>query len=93
MPIPSPSTRAHRELGGPGCAIRNRQRTRARLRWQVMAIDRSGTSDRLARIENVIEEYRALKQRRLLRLAVRLWRRAEARQRLAALETPLERVH
>jgi hypothetical protein len=58
-----------------------------------MAIDRSGTSDRLARIENVIEEYRAVKQRRLLRLAMRLWRRAEARQRPVGLETPLERVH
>ena len=58
-----------------------------------MDIDRSSTGERLARIENIIEEYRAVKQRRLLRLAMRLWRRAEARQRLVALERPLERVH
>jgi len=77
----------------PGCAIRNRQSRKGRTTLSAMATDRSGTSDRLARIEDVIEEYRAVKQRRLLRLAMRLWRRAEARQRLVALETPLERVH
>jgi hypothetical protein len=58
-----------------------------------MAIDRSAGRDRVARIENVIEEYRAVKQRRLLRLAMRLWRQAEAEQQIVALETPLERVH
>jgi hypothetical protein len=58
-----------------------------------MAIDSSATSERLAQIEHVIEQYRALKQQRLLRLAMRLWRRAESRQRLVPLEAPLERVH
>lgn len=58
-----------------------------------MAIDRSATNERLAQIEHVIEQYRALKQRRLLRLAMRLWWRAEGRQRLVTLEAPLERVH
>ena len=58
-----------------------------------MTIDRSGTSERLARIENIIAAYRAVKQRRLLGLAIRLWRRAEAQQQFVALEIPPERVH
>jgi len=58
-----------------------------------MAFDRSRTSERRTRIESLIAEYQAVKQRRLLRAAIRLWRRAEARQPLFAPETPLERVH
>ena len=54
---------------------------------------RSSTSERVAQIDNIIERYRAVKQQRLLRLAMRLWRRAEAEQRIVTLEAPLERVH
>ena len=58
-----------------------------------MAIDSSATRERLAQIDNIIERYRAVKQQRLLRLAMRLWRRAEAKQWLVTLEAPIERVH
>jgi hypothetical protein len=58
-----------------------------------MIIDPSRLAERRARIESLVAEYQAVKQRRLLRLAMRLWRRAQDRQRLVAPETPLERVH
>jgi hypothetical protein len=58
-----------------------------------MAIDRSGTGERLARIEHIIEAYRAAKQQRLLRLAIRRWRTTAARQRLEEFETRPQRVH
>jgi hypothetical protein len=58
-----------------------------------MAFDRSRTSERLARIESLIAEYQAVKQRRLLRTAIRLWHKAQSRQRHAELDTRPERVH
>jgi hypothetical protein len=48
---------------------------------------------RLARIEQLIEQYRERKRRQLLRRALKLWRKTEADQRLAILELPPERVH
>jgi hypothetical protein len=47
----------------------------------------------LARIEQLIEQYRAQKRRQLVRRALKLWRKAEADQRLATLKLPPERVH
>jgi len=58
-----------------------------------MAIDRTQPADQRARVDQLMEKYRAAKQRRLLRRAIRLWRATEARQRLLELEAPLERVH
>ena len=60
---------------------------------RAMVMDRIDSAERLARIAQLIEEYRAAKQRRLLRRAVRLWRKTEARQRFVQLETPTHRVH
>jgi hypothetical protein len=51
------------------------------------------TAARLARIERLIEQYREQKQRQRLLRAIKLWRRAEADQRLATLELQPERVH
>jgi hypothetical protein len=48
---------------------------------------------RAARIARVIEQYKLAKQRRLLRRAMRQWRRAEAHQQVVNLEMPPERVH
>jgi hypothetical protein len=59
----------------------------------MMAIDQSDPGERRARIENIIEEYRAVKQRKLLRLAIRRWRTTAARQRLDEFESRPERVH
>jgi len=57
-------------------------------------IDRIGPADRLSRIEQLIEKYRAAKQRRLLERAMRMWRRTEARrQQFVDVETPPYRVH
>jgi hypothetical protein len=47
----------------------------------------------LGRIEQLIERYREEKRRRLLQLAVKLWRKAEMEQRLAPFELPAELVH
>ncbi len=69
-----------------GCADR-------KYAGRVRPIDYGGTGDRLARIERVIEHYRVEKKRRLLRRAIRLWRKLEAQQVVLQLEKPLDRVH
>jgi hypothetical protein len=58
-----------------------------------MAIDRIEPADRRARIEQLIEEYRAARQRRLVQRAIELWRDTEARQQFVELEAPPQRVH
>jgi len=56
-------------------------------------IDRIGPAERLARIEQLIEKYRAAKQRRLRQRVMRMWRNTQARQQFVELETPPHRVH
>jgi len=58
-----------------------------------MDAKRTDWTERLSRIEQMIDEYREAKRRRLVRRAIRLWRRTEARQQLIHLEAPSERVH
>jgi len=58
-----------------------------------MPTDPADSRDRLARIERMIEEFRSVKRRQALRRAMRLWRRAEARQQLLVLDAPPDRVH
>jgi len=55
--------------------------------------DRIDPAERRARIEQLIEEYRVAKQLRLLRSALRLWRKTEARQRFVAIHAPPRRIH
>jgi hypothetical protein len=50
-------------------------------------------SEQLERIELLIEQYRVAKQRRLMRLAMKLWRRTQSDQQLLKLEASAERVH
>ena len=57
-----------------------------------MPVSRGGT-DRVARIERMIEHYRLEKKRRLLRRALTMWRKLEAQQAVLQFEKPLERVH
>jgi len=57
-----------------------------------MEIDRIGP-ERRARIEQLIERYRAAKQRRLHQRVMRMWRNTQARQQFVELETPPHRVH
>jgi hypothetical protein len=58
-----------------------------------MMNDGTKRAECLARIEQLIADYRAVKHRRMVRRAMRLWRAAEAYQRLAKLEAQPERVH
>ena len=58
-----------------------------------MAIDPDEPAERRVRIDQLIEEYRAAKEERLVRLAIELWRDAEARQRFVDLEAPPQRIH
>jgi hypothetical protein len=58
-----------------------------------MPADPAGLNARRARFEQLFEEYRVAKQRRLLRRAMRRWRQAEADQQLVRLDAPTERVH
>jgi len=47
-----------------------------------MAGERDGADERIARLERLISEYNATKNRQLLEQALKLWRRAEADQAL-----------
>ena len=58
-----------------------------------MILPDADAATRLARIEQLIEQYREEKRRQLLRRAVKLWRKTEADQRLAMLEIPQDRIH
>ena len=75
------------------CSIGNRASRVARGTLGSMAIDRNEPAERRARIDQLIEEYRAAKQRRLVRLAIELWRDTEARQQFVELEAPPQRIH
>jgi hypothetical protein len=50
------------------------------------------TGERLERLQQLIEHYRAEKRRQLFRRAVKLWRKTEADQRFSTLDPPRERV-
>jgi hypothetical protein len=58
-----------------------------------MSIDRTKAAARLTRIDHMIEEYRRAKQNQLLRRAIKVWHKAEARQRIVELDAPTERIH
>lgn len=51
------------------------------------------TEERRARIEQMIDEYRLARQRRLVQRATDLWRKTEVRQQLLKFEAPAQRVH
>jgi hypothetical protein len=55
--------------------------------------DRPDTADRLARIERLIETCRLAKQRRLMRLAMKIWRQTATDQQLAKLDGRPEQIH
>ena len=52
----------------------------------------TAAAEQLVRIERLIEQYSAAKRRQRLRLALKLWRKAEADQGVTRLELPPERV-
>ena len=64
-----------------------------RYAWALVMIHATDRQARLARIEQLLHEYRLAKHRRLMRRAMRLWRKAEAHQQLARFEEQPERVH
>jgi hypothetical protein len=45
------------------------------------------------RLERMIDRYREVTNRRRLEMAMKLWRMHEARQALAALDKPPDRIH
>jgi len=60
-----------------------------------MAIDRNDRDEREARLNGLIEEFRAAQQRRLVKRGIALWNRAEAAQQAMAWvdPPPPEKVH
>ena len=58
-----------------------------------MPEDPGGTKARRERIDQMIEQYRLAKERRLMREAMRLWRRTETDHRLVRRAVPPGRVH
>ena len=57
-----------------------------------MGRDPVQTAEWTERLERMIDQYRAATNRRRLEMAMKLWRVHEARQALADLEKPPERV-
>ncbi|HMF59567.1 MAG TPA: hypothetical protein VK595_04315 [Vicinamibacterales bacterium] len=49
--------------------------------------------DRLARISQMVAHYGEVKHRRLLRIALKLWRRTEAHELIEKCESRPERIH
>jgi hypothetical protein len=58
-----------------------------------MAISAVHTAEWPARLERMVDHYRAVTNRRRLKLAMKVWRLHEARQVLADLERPPARIH
>jgi hypothetical protein len=58
-----------------------------------MPYDPGEAKARRERIDQLIEQYRLAKQRRLMRRAMRLWRQAETDHQLVKLDAQPERVH
>ena len=58
-----------------------------------MPTDRTDAHERLARIEQMIQEDRGTKQRQVLKRAIKLLRKAEVQQQLMDFEALPERVH
>ena len=53
-----------------------------------MAIDRNDTEERQARLDWMIEEFRAAQKRRLIKVGIALWNRTEAAQQAMACVQP-----
>ena len=75
------------------CAIGNSPTVQAELCSSAMLIDRKDIKERLARIEQMIEDYRVAKEDRLLRRAIKVFRKAEVQKQLVELEAEPERIH
>ena len=73
--------------------VSNRGQCKLRLARTIMGVALTDEAERLTRIEQLIEQYRAAKQRRIVRRAIKLWRAIEADQRLAGFEAQPDRVH
>jgi hypothetical protein len=60
-----------------------------------MGIDRNDTEKRQARLDAMIEEFRAAQQRRLVKAGIALWNRTEAAQQAIACVEPVppDKVH
>lgn len=59
-----------------------------------MAIERDEIDERRARIDGMVAEFRAARQRRLVKQGIALWKRNKMEQHLAALATPAPtRIH
>ena len=53
-----------------------------------MAIDRNDSEERQARLDAMVEEFRAAQQRQLVKAEMARWNRTEAAQRAMAWVTP-----
>ena len=60
-----------------------------------MAIDRNDSEERQARLDKMIEEFRAAQQRRLVKAGIALWNHTEAaHQSMACVEpAPPDKIH
>jgi hypothetical protein len=60
-----------------------------------MPIDRNDTEARQARLDKMIEEFRAAQQRRLVKAGIVLWNRTEAAHQaaMACVEPAPDKVH
>ena len=54
-----------------------------------MAVDRNDSEERQARLDAMVEEFQAARQRRLVKTGIALWNRTEATQRAMACVAPV----
>ena len=73
--------------------VSNRGQCALRLARTIVQVALTDEAERHTRIEQLIEQYRAAKRRRILRRAIKLWRAVEADQRLAGFEAQPYRIH
>lgn len=58
-----------------------------------MAIDRNDIEERQARLDAMIEEFRAAQQRRLVKAGIARWNRTEAARQACVKPVPRDKVH
>lgn len=59
-----------------------------------MAISRNDSEERQARLDAIIDEFRAAQQRRLVKAEIALWNRTEAaRQAMACVKPARDKMH
>jgi hypothetical protein len=86
----------HDSIGSRPSRLCNREQRRRRppaYAHRVKIQDCPDAAERLARIQRMIEFYRLERHRRLMRLAMKMWRQTAREQQLARLDAAPDLIH